>query len=216
MKLILLGPPGAGKGTQAERICGHFGIPGISTGNMLRDAVASGSELGRQVDSVMQSGALVSDELIVALVLERIQMPDCRTGYLWDGFPRTLGQAEAVREARIEIDVVLELQVPDSEIVQRMSGRRVHAASGRTYHIEHAPPAREGLDDVTGEPLIQRDDDQAEVVLERLEVYRRQTAPLIDYYRERVQHYIQIDGTGSPDELSEVIIERLQGVVEQS
>ena len=182
MRLILLGPPGAGKGTQAAFITGAFGIPQISTGDMLRAAVKEGSELGRQAKEIMASGQLVSDDIIIALVKERIARDDCRNGFLFDGFPRTIPQADAMKDAGVAIDFVLEIDVPDSEIVGRMSGRRVHVASGRTYHIKFNPPKVEGKDDVTGEPLIQRDDDREETVLKRLDVYHQQTEALVGYY----------------------------------
>jgi adenylate kinase len=183
MKLILLGPPGAGKGTQAAFITREFGIPQISTGDMLRAAVKAGTALGLAAKKVMDAGQLVSDEIIVGLVKERLREPDCAQGYLFDGFPRTIPQAEALREARIALDYVLEMEVPAEEIIARMSGRRVHLASGRTYHVKFNPPKVEGRDDVTGEPLIQREDDREETVRRRLEVYRAQTRPLVEFYR---------------------------------
>jgi adenylate kinase len=182
MRLILLGPPGAGKGTQAAFLCAHFGIPQISTGDMLRAAVKAGTPLGREVQKVMGTGALVSDDIIVALVKERLTQPDCARGYLFDGFPRTIPQAEAMREARVAIDFVLEIEVPAEEIVMRMGGRRVHLASGRSYHLRFNPPQHAGRDDVTGEPLAQREDDREETVRRRLEVYAAQTRPLIAFY----------------------------------
>jgi len=184
MRLILLGPPGAGKGTQAAFIRDNFGIPQISTGDMLRAAVKAGTPLGLAAKKVMDAGQLVSDEIIIALVKERLKQPDCARGYLFDGFPRTIPQAEALRAASVAIDYVLEIDVPDSEIITRMGGRRVHAASGRTYHVKFNPPKAQGRDDITGEPLIQRDDDREETVRKRLEVYRAQTRPLIAYYRK--------------------------------
>ena len=182
MRLILLGPPGAGKGTQAAFIKEKFGIPQISTGDMLRAAVKAGTPLGLAAKKVMDSGGLVSDDIIIGLVRDRLQQPDCARGYLFDGFPRTIPQADAMKEAKVALDFVLEIDVPDSEIVERMSGRRVHVASGRTYHVRYNPPKVEGRDDATGEELIQRDDDREEVVTRRLEVYHSQTRPLVDYY----------------------------------
>src|SRR5579871_1876647 len=182
MKLILLGPPGAGKGTQASFICEKFGIPQISTGDMLRAAIKAGTPLGLAAKKVMDSGQLVSDDIIVGLVKERLKQPDCRGGYLFDGFPRTIPQAEAMKAAAVPIDYVLEIDVPDEDIIRRMGGRRVHPASGRTYHVKFNPPKVEGRDDLTGEPLVQRDDDREETVRKRLEVYRAQTRPLVEYY----------------------------------
>jgi adenylate kinase len=184
MRLILLGAPGAGKGTQATFIKEHFGIPQISTGDMLRAAVKAGSPLGIEAKRFMDAGELVTDELIINLVKERLRSPDCENGYLFDGFPRTIPQAEAMRESGVLIDHVLEIDVPFDDIIERISGRRVHAASGRTYHIHFNPPKVEGLDDVTGEPLIQRTDDLEETVRKRLEVYTAQTRPLVDYYQK--------------------------------
>src|SRR5260370_41390792 len=182
MKLILLGPPGAGKGTQANFIRQKYGIPQISTGDMLRAAVKAGTPLGMAAKKVMDSGHLVSDDIIIGLVAECLKAPDCKPGYLFDGFPRTIPQAEAMKKAGVPIDYVLEIDVPDDEIIQRMSGRRVHPASGRTYHVEFNPPKRAGHDDLTGEPLVQRDDDREETVRHRLEVYRTQPSPLVGYY----------------------------------
>jgi adenylate kinase len=182
MRLILLGPPGAGKGTQAAHIRDKFGIPQISTGDMLRAAVKAGTPLGLAAKKVMDAGQLVSDEIIIGLVKERLKAPDCAKGYLFDGFPRTIPQAEAMKAAQVSLDFVLEIDVPDAEIITRMSGRRVHAASGRTYHVKFNPPKKEGHDDATGEPLMQRDDDREETVRKRLEVYRAQTKPLVDFY----------------------------------
>jgi adenylate kinase len=182
MRLILLGPPGAGKGTQANFIRERFGIPQISTGDMLRAAVKAGTPLGMAAKKVMDAGQLVSDDIIIGLVSERLKSLDCKPGYLFDGFPRTIPQAEAMKKAGVPIDHVLEIDVPDAEIIHRMSGRRVHPASGRSYHVKFNPPKREGRDDVTGEPLVQRDDDREETVKHRLEVYRKQTQPLVDYY----------------------------------
>jgi adenylate kinase len=182
MRLILLGPPGAGKGTQAKFICEKYGIPQISTGDMLRAAIKAGTPLGIEAKQVIDRGGLVSDDTIINLVKERLKQADCQIGYLFDGFPRTIPQAEAIRAAGVALDAVLQIDVADAEIVERMSGRRVHLASGRTYHIKFNPPKVEGLDDLTGEPLVQRDDDSRETVLKRLEVYHAQTQPLIDYY----------------------------------
>jgi len=214
MRIILLGPPGAGKGTQAQFICRHFGIPQISTGDMLRSAVNAGSELGKRVKSVMDSGALVSDEIIIELVRERIVQDDCASGFLFDGFPRTIPQAEALDEAGVNIDQVVEIVVPDEEIVKRMSGRRVHPASGRVYHVIFNPPQVEGKDDVTGEPLIQRDDDQEDTVRDRLAVYHRQTHPLVEFYRTRAAQssvrFAMIDGLGEVKAIEERILQALQ------
>ncbi len=203
MRLILLGPPGAGKGTQAAFICKTFGIPQISTGDMLRAAVKAGTPLGLAAKKVMDSGGLVSDDIIIGLVKDRLTDPDCSNGYLFDGFPRTIPQAEAMREASVALDYVLEIDVPEADIINRMSGRRVHPASGRTYHLKFNPPRQEGLDDETGEPLIQRDDDKEETVRKRLEVYQEQTRPLVDYYSTWARQgdpvapaYQKISGTG--------------------
>jgi adenylate kinase len=209
MRLILLGPPGAGKGTQAAFICRQFSIPQVSTGDMLRAAVKAGTPLGVAAKKVMDSGALVGDDIIIGLVKERIAQPDCVNGFLFDGFPRTIPQAQAMRDAAVPLDVVLEIDVPDSAIIERMSGRRVHLASGRTYHVKHNPPRVEGRDDVTGEPLIQRDDDQEATVRKRLEVYQSQTRPLVDYYASwadsgdtSAPRYRKISGTGSVEEIT--------------
>jgi adenylate kinase len=183
MRLILLGPPGAGKGTQAAYICSRFGIPQISTGDMLRAAIKAGSALGRAVKEVVDAGRLVPDSVVIALVQERLKQSDCARGYLFDGFPRTLPQAEAMRDARVAVDCVLEIEVPDEEIVARMAGRRVHLASGRTYHVKFNPPKVEGMDDITGEPLVQREDDREQTVRNRLAVYHSQTEPLVQFYR---------------------------------
>ena len=209
MRLILLGAPGAGKGTQATVICKRFGIPQISTGDMLRAAVKAGTPLGLEAKKVMDSGALVGDDIIIGLVKERIKEPDCAAGFLFDGFPRTLPQADAMKAAGVKLDYVLEIDVPDSAIVERMSGRRVHVASGRTYHLRFNPPKIEGRDDVTGEELIQRVDDLEETVTKRLEVYARQTRPLVEYYQRWAASgepgapvYRRIIGIGSVEDIS--------------
>jgi adenylate kinase len=203
MRLILLGPPGAGKGTQAQYIREKFGIPQISTGDMLRAAVKAGTPLGRAAKQVMDAGQLVSDDIIIGLVQERLREPDCQRGYLFDGFPRTIPQADALKGAGVALDHVLEIDVPDDEIITRMTGRRVHPGSGRVYHLKFNPPRAEGKDDVTGEPLIQRDDDKPETVKKRLEVYRKQTRPLVDYYkRDGAAKYHHISGMGSVDEVT--------------
>ena len=209
MRLILLGAPGAGKGTQAAFICKRFGIPQISTGDMLRAAVKAGTPLGLAAKKVMDSGSLVSDDIIIGLVKERITMADCERGFLFDGFPRTIVQADAMKAAGVNLDYVLEIDVPDSSIVERMSGRRVHTASGRTYHVRFNPPKVEGFDDVTGEPLIQRVDDEEETVKKRLAVYAAQTRPLVEYYQRwaasgdpAAPAYRRIDGTGSVEDIT--------------
>jgi adenylate kinase len=202
MRLILLGPPGAGKGTQAQLIRAKFGIPQISTGDMLRAAIKAGTPLGKEARKVMDAGQLVSDDVIIDLVTERLKQVDCKAGYLFDGFPRTIPQAEALKKAGCAIDYVLEIDVPDEEIITRMSGRRVHPGSGRVYHIKFNPPKVEGKDDLTGEPLVQRDDDKEETVRHRLEVYRRQTRPLIEHYRNEPVKYRRISGLGSVDEIT--------------
>jgi adenylate kinase len=202
MRLILLGPPGAGKGTQANFIKEKFAIPQISTGDMLRAAVKAGTPLGVAAKKVMDAGQLVSDDIILGLVEERLKQPDCAGGYLFDGFPRTIPQAEGLKAKRVALDYVLEIDVPDEEIITRMSGRRWHPASGRTYHVKFNPPKKEGRDDVSGEPLVQRDDDKEETVRKRLEVYRKQTRPLVDYYSKVPGvKYRKISGTGSVDDI---------------
>ena len=210
MRLILLGAPGAGKGTQATFICRHFGIPQISTGDMLRAAVKAGTPLGLAAKQVMDSGGLVSDEIIIGLVKERIAQPDCAAGFLFDGFPRTIPQADAMKAAGVKLDHVIEIDVPDEAIIERMSGRRAHLPSGRTYHVKFNPPKVAGVDDVTGEPLIQRDDDRAETVRKRLEVYHAQTQSLVSYFArwaatgdKRAPQYRKISGVGSVDEIRE-------------
>lgn len=217
MRVILLGAPGAGKGTQAKFITEEFGIPQISTGDMLRAAVKAGTPLGRKVKEVMASGGLVSDETIVALVRERIQQEDCRNGFLFDGFPRTIPQAEALRNEGIDIDYVIEIAVDDEEIVRRLSGRRVHEQSGRIYHVDYNPPQVANRDDETGDPLIQREDDQEETVRKRLQVYHSQTSPLIGFYQDWAEvdpdaapRYIKIEGIGSVDGIREQILDALR------
>ena len=209
MKIILLGPPGAGKGTQAEIICKNFSIPQISTGDMLREAIANETATGKIAKEIMDAGNLVPDDVIVSMVKERIKKEDCRNGFLFDGFPRTIPQADALENQEIFVNVVLELTLKDELIINRMSGRRVHQPSGRSYHLEFNPPEKDGVDDVTGEPLIQRDDDKPETVKNRLEVYWEQTNPLIVYYRSKsVQtdlKYIEIDGSKSMEKVSSQI-----------
>ena len=209
MRLILLGAPGAGKGTQATFICKKFGIPQISTGDMLRAAVKAGTPLGIAAKKVMDSGGLVGDDIIIGLVKERLAQPDCTNGFLFDGFPRTIVQADAMKAAGVNLDIVLEIDVPDEAIIERMSGRRAHLASGRTYHIKFNPPKVEGVDDVSGEPLIQRDDDKEDTVKKRLDVYQKQTRPLVSYYADWsasgdpvAPKYRKISGTGSVDEIT--------------
>ncbi|MBC7730976.1 MAG: adenylate kinase [Bacteriovorax sp.] len=209
MRMILLGAPGAGKGTQATFICRKFGIPQISTGDMLRAAVKAGTEMGLAAKKVMDSGGLVSDDIIIGLVKERITQPDCATGFLFDGFPRTIVQADAMKAAGVKLDLVLEIDVPDEAIIERMSGRRVHVASGRSYHVKFNPPKVEGKDDVTGEDLIQRIDDAEETVKNRLSVYQNQTRPLVEYYSQWAANgdagaprYRKISGTGSVEDIT--------------
>ena len=220
MRLILLGAPGAGKGTQAQFICEKFGIPQISTGDMLRAAVKAGTPLGMAAKKIMDAGGLVSDDIIIGLVKDRLTQPDCHKGYLFDGFPRTIPQAQAMRDAAVPIDYVLEIDVPFEAIIERMSGRRVHPASGRTYHVKFNPPKVDGKDDVTGEPLIQRDDDQEATVKKRLQVYTDQTRPLVDYYSKwasepvstgvKAPAYRKVSGTGSVDDITKAIFAALQ------
>jgi adenylate kinase len=219
MRLILLGPPGAGKGTQARYICEKYGIPQISTGDMLRAAVAAGTELGKQAKAVMDSGALVSDDIIIGLVKERIQQPDCEPGFLFDGFPRTLPQAEAMREADVAIDAVVEISVPDDEIVKRLSGRRSHPGSGRVYHVDFNPPKVEGVDDVTGEPLVHRDDDKEETIRNRLATYHAQTEVLTSFYGDldaegepNAPKLITVDGTQAIDAVRDQALEKLDDI----
>ena len=217
MKIILLGGPGAGKGTQAQFITEHFQIPQISTGDMLRAAVAAGTEVGLQAKAVMDAGQLVSDEIILALVKERITQPDCEQGFLFDGFPRTIPQAQALKDNQVNIDYVVEIAVDDAEIIKRMSGRRVHLPSGRTYHVIFNPPRREGVDDETGEALIQREDDHEDTVKNRLSVYHAETSPLIDFYQRwseqgdaRAPRYVRIDGIGDVTSIRDSIINSLK------
>ncbi len=203
MRLILLGAPGAGKGTQAQFICEKYDIPQISTGDMLRAHVKAGTELGVAAKKIMDEGGLVSDDIIMGMVKERVKEPDCANGYLFDGFPRTIPQAEAMKTSEINVDYVVEIDVADEEIIKRMAGRRVHPGSGRTYHVSFNPPKEEGKDDVTGEPLIQRDDDAEETVRKRLDVYHSQTKPLVDFYSKwaasgetNAPKYVKVEGTG--------------------
>ncbi len=219
MRLILLGGPGAGKGTQANFIKENYQIPQISTGDMLRAAVKAGTELGLKAKGFMDSGGLVPDDVIIGLVKERIQEPDCEKGFLFDGFPRTIPQADAMKEAGVPIDAVVDINVPDEEIIKRMSGRRAHLASGRTYHIIFNPPKVEGKDDVTGEPLVQRDDDKEETVKKRLDVYHDQTEPLIEYYKNwqssgeaGAPQYARIEGVGKVEEIRDQIFSALDNL----
>ena len=214
MRVILLGAPGAGKGTQGQFIMEEYGIPQISTGDMLRAAIKNGTELGKKVKAVMDSGALVSDDIIIALVKERIAENDCANGFLFDGFPRTIPQAEALRDAGVDIDHVVEIAVEDEEIVKRMSGRRVHPESGRTYHVVFNPPREEGKDDVTGEALVQRADDEEETVRKRLGVYHDQTAPLVEFYQKvgGDTRYSRIEGVGSVDQIKQQVLNALKPV----
>ncbi|HRD68588.1 MAG TPA: adenylate kinase [Legionella sp.] len=217
MRLMLLGGPGAGKGTQALRLTQRFNIPQISTGDMLRAAIAEGSELGLNAQKIMQSGGLVPDDIIIGLVAERLKQDDCKNGFLFDGFPRTLVQAEALKRAGIKLDYVIEIAVSDDEIIERISGRRIHQPSGRVYHIINHPPKEAGLDDITHEPLIQREDDKEETVRKRLEVYHSQTAPLIQYYKnwarqdaEGAPKFFSLNGTGSVDQIYDDLLEILK------
>lgn len=217
MRLILLGAPGAGKGTQATFLTKHFGIPQISTGDMLRAAIKAGTPLGKQVDEVLKSGALVSDDLIIQLVNDRILQPDCTKGFLLDGFPRTIPQAEALRTANVTIDAVVEVDVADEEVIGRLSGRRVHTASGRTYHITFNPPKVDGKDDVTGEDLIQRNDDKEETIKKRLDTYHEQTKPLVGFYNDwatkgdtQAPRCAKISGAGTIDEIRERLLAALE------
>ena len=214
MRIILLGPPGAGKGTQAQNITREFSLPQISTGDMLRAAIKAGTELGLKAKAVMDAGQLVSDDIILGLVKERIAKDDCKNGFLFDGFPRTIPQAQALVDAGITIDAVVELQVPDEKIVKRMSGRRVHLASGRTYHIVYNPPKVEGKDDVTGEPLVTRPDDQEDTVRARLKVYHSQTEPLVDFYKDLAAKgqtkYVAVDGNRDVAVISDEIFAKVK------
>jgi len=214
MKIILLGPPGAGKGTQAEVLCQNFHIPHISTGNMLREAIKTGTDLGKKAKELMDNGILVSDEVIVDVVVERIKQKDCVSGFLFDGFPRTIPQAQALEDKKVDINLVIEINVPDEVIIGRMSGRRVHLDSGRNYHIDFNPPKVPDIDDLTGELLIQREDDRPETVKDRLNVYRSQTLPLIDFYLERSRNqqlnYLKVSGSGSPSEVSDLILAQIK------
>lgn len=211
MRIILLGCPGSGKGTQAQFITEKYSIPQISTGDMLRAAVREGTTLGIEAKKVMDAGGLVSDEIILGLIKERIKQTDCANGYLLDGFPRTIAQAEGLLELGVQLDYVIEINVEDEEIINRMSGRRVHLNSGRTYHIIYNPPKQEGLDDISGEPLIQRDDDKEETVRKRLSVYHEQTKPLVNYYSSASQNlkFASIPGVGSVNEITQRILEIL-------
>ena len=215
MHIILLGGPGAGKGTQGDFICKEYGIPKISTGDMLRNAVSAGSELGKKADLIMKSGELVSDDLILALVKDRLDQPDCKDGFLFDGFPRTIPQAEGLENLKVTIDIVIELVVEDDEIVKRMSGRRVHIGSGRTYHVIYNPPSVTDKDDLTGEPLVQRADDMEETVRKRLDVYSRQTKPLIAWFKNYEQRnsatkFVEVKGVGSVESIRDRIIRELK------
>ncbi len=215
MRIILLGAPGAGKGTQAQILKDKFNIPQISTGDMLRAAIKANTKLGLEAKQFMDSGALVPDQLIIELVKERIQNEDCKQGFLLDGFPRTIPQAEAMKQASISIDIVIEIDVPDNVIVERLSGRRTHLASGRIYHIQNNPPKIQDKDDITGEPLVQRDDDKKETILKRLDVYHSQTKPLVDYYSEwaasenKGLRYIKINGLGDVKDIQKIIFDQI-------
>ncbi|MFA6409173.1 MAG: adenylate kinase [Gammaproteobacteria bacterium] len=210
MKIILLGAPGAGKGTQAQYLADFFGIPLVATGQILRSAVQFGTSLGLKAKAIMDKGMLVSDDIMIDLVRERLSMEDCRNGFLLDGFPRTVPQAEALLKTGIDIDYVVDLDVPDDEIIKRLSGRRIHPASGRTYHIEHKKPKNQNLDDITGEALVHRDDDKPETIAKRLQVYHAQTEPLLDYYRNLGIRFVQIEGVGDIATIQKNIIESLR------
>lgn len=217
MRLMLLGGPGAGKGTQALRLIERYKIPQISTGDMLRAAIAQGTPLGLSAKKIMEAGGLVSDDIIIGLVQERLKNNDCKNGFLFDGFPRTLVQADALKQADVHLDHVIEIAVDDNEIIKRISGRRTHQPSGRVYHVVNQPPKQEGLDDVTGEPLIQREDDKEETVKKRLEVYRNQTAPLINYYQSwaasgdsNAPKFHSVAGTGNVDDVFHKIVSSLE------
>ena len=217
MRIILLGPPGAGKGTQAQFISKEYDIPQISTGDMLRAAIKEGTELGKQAKDVMNAGGLVSDDLIINLVQERIAKPDCVNGCILDGFPRTIPQAQALADANVTIDHVIEISVPDDEIVKRLSGRRQHAGSGRVYHIDHNPPKQEGIDDITGEPLIQREDDKESTIRDRLATYHEQTSTVVGFYQDKAKEggdapkYDKFDGTQGIDDVKQQILSALKG-----
>ena len=216
MNIILIGPPGAGKGTQAEVLTKSFGIPHISTGNILREAVKSNSKLGQEAKELMDAGILVSDEVIVSIVEDRIAHEDCKDGFLFDGFPRTIPQAISLNDRNVTIDIVIEIFVEDQIIISRMSGRRMHPGSGRNYHIEFNPPKKEDMDDLTGEPLIQREDDKPETVKDRLEVYRKQTSPLLKFYYDKHTSneltYIKVDGTESPENVSSDLLSKIDSL----
>jgi len=216
MKLILLGAPGVGKGTQAQFITETYQIPQISTGDMLREAVKAETPLGLKVKAVMDRGDLVTDDIIIALVKDRISQPDCENGFLFDGFPRTIPQADALVDQGIDLDAIVEIAVPFDEIIKRMSGRRVHPGSGRTYHVEYNPPVKEGVDDETGEPLIQREDDHEDTVRDRLKVYEEQTSPLVAYYQAKASssqlQYFSIEGQGTVGEIKEKVLDALRNV----
>jgi len=213
LRLILLGGPGAGKGTQADKLALHYNIPKISTGDMLRAAVSAGTPLGQAAKKIMDAGSLVSDDIIIALVKERLKEPDCALGFLLDGFPRTIPQAEALKEAGIDLDAVIEIAVDDEEIVKRISGRRMHLSSGRAYHLLYHPPKNEGLDDVTGEPLVHREDDKEDIIRHRLKVYHEQTEPLVEFYQTLSQteklNFYKIDGEGLVDDIFNRIVSSL-------
>ncbi|MGM8887528.1 adenylate kinase [Psychrobacter sp. 1U2] len=217
MRIILLGPPGAGKGTQAQFISKEFDIPQISTGDMLRAAIKEGSELGKQAEGIMNAGGLVSDELIINLVKERISKPDCANGCILDGFPRTIPQAQALADADVAIDHVVEISVPDDEIVKRLSGRRQHPGSGRVYHVDHNPPKQDGVDDITGEALIQREDDKESTIRERLATYHQQTSALVGFYQDKAKEgenapkYDKFDGTQAIDDVKQQVLSALKG-----
>lgn len=209
--IMLLGAPGAGKGTQAKFITNYLNIPQISTGDMLRRAIADSTEIGIKARKIMESGALVPDDIVISLVKDRLQMPDCKHGFLFDGFPRTLEQADSLKKSGIKIDYVIEIDVPDELIIKRLSGRRVHVASGRTYHLDYQPSLVDGIDDITGEPLIQRSDDNEDTIRKRLEIYNQQTLPLIDYYKkDKSVHYLKIDGKKDMDAVKSQILEHLK------